>query len=96
MRKIYKYYLQTKLFDDKNMTVLKQTIKMPVTALLWHIGVQNETICLWAQVDTDFMKGERTFVVVVTGQEIPEFCKSSDYRGTVQIGFFVWHIYEVK
>lgn len=94
MRKIYKYFLESKPLND-DLSTNYQKIRIPKTALLWNIGVQNGTICLWAQVDTEYMDGERTFCVVATGQEIPDDCKTSDYRGTVQIGWLVWHVYEV-
>jgi len=93
-RKIYKYELDLDKMALEGTD--RQTIPMPLTALLEHIGVQNGKICLWAEVNTEYMKGNRTFCVIGTGYIIPDDVKSYDYKATIQMPPFVWHIYEVK
>lgn len=81
---IYKYTL--------NEQVNKQTIEMPRTAKILSIQNQNDKITIWAEVDLNIMGGTRTFNVVTTGHDFPELAV---YRATVQIGAFVWHVFEV-
>lgn len=68
------------------------TIKMPRGARIVHTGEQSGSVCMWAEVDTDAATESRVFVVYGTGQTINP---AHNYVGTVFIGPFVWHIYEV-
>lgn len=59
-------------------------------AVDWKTGV----VCFWAEVKADWPDNEwwvKTFIVIGTGQDIPENCV---YRGTAQNGPLVWHVYE--
>ena len=87
MRTIYKYTLKI---------VEKQTIAMPATGTILHIEAQGDKLCLWAEIETTFTKGERTFVLFGTGVALPPECQLPNYVGTVQIRPFVWHVYETK
>ena len=94
MKTIYKYKLDLNWMAIEGSD--RQTIDMPTTALLNYIGIQNDEICLWAEVDTNYLSGQRTFCIIGTGQPFPKDVKSYDYKATLQMGKFVWHIYEIK
>lgn len=70
------------------------TLEMPQDSKILHVALQNDTICLWALVEPTAKKSGRTFQVVGTGH----LCIESDetYLGTVQIGQFVWHVFELE
>ena len=91
MRTIYKYKLDV---------VERQTIDMPETAKILKVAVQGDDICLWAQVNTNYLKGKRSFAVVGTGSEISDSIRSHKYIDSVQmmkgVFEFVWHVYEIK
>lgn len=98
MRTVYKYSLS--LTDT-------QTIKMPRGAKIVHTGLQwfnaenDHHICLWAEVDSEFVEDlvDRRFDIVGTGHIILR--NDAFYVGTVQMpanmwgNVFVWHVYEV-
>jgi hypothetical protein len=98
MRSVYKYKL-----DISDL----QTIKMPRYAKIVHTGFQwgndeqDHQICLWAEVDSEYMDDleDRRFDVVFTGDIILR--DDAFYVGTVQMPsnmwgqVFVWHVYEV-
>ncbi len=87
MRTIYKYTLKI---------VEKQTIAMPATGTILHIEAQGDKLCLWAEIETTFKIGQRTFCLFGTGRALPPECQLPDYVGTVLIGPLVWHVYEIK
>ena len=80
---IWKFELELEIF---------QTIKMPNHADVRHIGLQGGGICIWAEVRPENPMVDRNFYVVGTGHPIP--AEARYYRGTIQQGAFVWHIYE--
>ena len=57
-----------------------------------HVGVQNREVMLSIEVDPDAAATRRTFQIVGTGHE--EIGEGFVYLGTVEIGPWVWHIYE--
>lgn len=74
----------------------EQKIFMPRTAKILSVQVQHGTPCIWALVDTDEQKTERTFIVHGTGH--PCSCDASEFIGTFQIsgGALVFHLFEKK
>ena len=86
MKKIYKYKLNQTEF---------QTIPIPVNGLIRHLGVQDNDICLWVEIETSCQYEDRTFMIIGTGYDILNNFKSYNYIGTVQISHLVWHIYEI-
>lgn len=70
-----------------------QTISMPMGAKIMHVDVQHDQVCLWAGVYPDNSKMDRTFHLYGTGHAIPDDVQ--DYLGSVVIGPFVWHLFEV-
>jgi hypothetical protein len=67
-------------------------ITMPAGAQVLTAQVQNDRICLWALVDPSLPKELRYFEVLGTGQEFPH--NERAYIPSLQIGNFVWHIFE--
>jgi hypothetical protein len=75
----------------------KQTIQMPVGAGILTVQNQNESLCMWAQVDDQPHRVEsRAFAVIGTGHEMREY-NSLGYLGTVQFqgGALVFHVFEI-
>lgn len=73
--------------------------KMSRDAIIRHVGLQGEHVCLWAEVTPD-INGDvavRTFILIGTGWE--DITPKHVYIGTVitppELGGFVWHIFEV-
>lgn len=81
-RTIWKFVLD----DDPKM------LEIPHKARLVHVGNQNNRVCLWFEVDPSAAKIQRFFTIVGTGHPI---LPAYQYRGTTQIGPFVWHVYEM-
>lgn len=77
---------------------------LPTGARILHIGVQADAPTLWILVDTDNnQKVVRRFFAVATGQALPlgigygVFEATADkFLGTVFIGAFVFHIFEMS
>lgn len=73
-----------------------QTIKMPHGAHALSVGVQTidgeETICLWAIIDSNAPEEDVTFVIHGTGHEVSD--RIIEHVGTVQIRGFVWHVFQ--
>lgn len=86
MKTVYKFRL-----DIEDIT----TISMPRGAQILSVQNQNESICLWALVDTEAEKEQRTFRIAGTGHLIREGIKA--FLGTVQMhdGIFVAHVFEI-
>lgn len=80
---IWKFELKLNVFQE---------IEMPNHADIRHVGLQNDTICLWAEVRPENQKVMRKFYVVGTGHPIPTQARL--YVGSVQQPPFVWHIYQ--
>ena len=58
-------------------------------------GPITETVCLWAMSNTDESRKVRRMIRVYgTGRPIEEPLESLNYIGTVQVGPFVWHVFE--
>lgn len=70
------------------------THAMPRGARVLTCQIQNNTVCIWAAVDTQMPMDNRSFQIVPTG--VPSEAVSGNlYVGTVQDGPLVWHIFEV-
>jgi hypothetical protein len=66
-------------------------IPMPRNARVVAVQLQRDIPTLWALVDPDAPRTERTFEVVGTGWD---FNEDESYIGTYQQGDFVWHVME--
>lgn len=82
--KIFKYVLEYSLE--------KQTLDIPNFAGIIHVAVQSGHVCLWAMLCPTEKARKRSFQIVWTGQELPQF---KSYLGTVEIESEVLHVFEV-
>lgn len=86
--RIYKYAV---VVNDEAMA----TAKMPATARVIHVGTQEGGLFLWAIVHPQAPHEDHTFAIVGTGWDMPENCSAENYVGTVHVGSFVWHIFNL-
>lgn len=83
MAVIYKYQLHV---------IGKQTVSVPVGARILTAQDQGGCICLWAECPQVEDMELREITVVGTGHD--DLPSGLRYVATVQIGVFVWHVYE--
>lgn len=81
MKKVYKYKIQHEI----------EKIHAPIVNFL-TAQVQNDTICVWAEIDTNIVETDYYLSIIGTGCSVPE---DNNYIGTVQDadGMLIWHIY---
>ena len=87
MKSIYKYPLTG--------NSARRRIQAPITKILC-VQVQNNEICLWAEVDTETEDRMIDILLLGTGWDLSELqgeLKFASYIGTVQQGMLVWHCY---
>ena len=89
MRSIYKY----------KITEQCMPLSAPITNFL-SAQVQNNKICVWAEVDTEMEDRHFMMTIIGTGWELDKinhFDKTT-YLGSVQYlgGEYVWHIYYLE
>lgn len=75
-----------------------QTFEMPEGATILSVQTQHDEVCLWAMVDPDSRRETRTFELIGTGNPVTNIPKGMrrTYRGTAQVGGFVWHVFEIR
>lgn len=86
------------------LTVYKYQVRHGVVAMALPQGAkvlcarsQNETIQLWALVDTNAPLENRCFLVVQTSENISIETEKLIYIGTVELdGWWIGHVFEVK
>jgi len=84
MRTVYKYPF--KITD-------KFTIDMKDDAHILTAFMQDDTPCLWAEVDSDMRRiAVRKFAIVGTGGPMPQGIKR--WIATFPERQFIWHLYE--
>jgi len=72
-----------------------QEVEMPSGAKLLSVDCQQGCLCLWALVDLDRATKERHLIEIIgIGNPIESHHRS--FIGTVQMGAFVWHIFQRK
>jgi hypothetical protein len=85
MKVIYKYHL--------GVTPGRVVVKMPFEAKPLSVGVQDDSVVVWAEVDTDELLGGKVFELIMTGQEMPNE-NDFDFIGTVTLhGWYVLHVF---
>ena len=87
---------------NSNMTIYKyeikltdaQRISMPLNAQIMSVQFQYNKLCLWAMVDPDATKHDRTIEIFGTGNPMDSWERI--FIGTVQQagGALVWHVFE--
>lgn len=88
MKTIYKYPL----------SLAGGEVKMPDNAMILSVAVQGEeSLYIWAEVDTAEEIVTRTFAVYGTGWPLTSKFNDTPHHfiGTVICGPYVWHIYEL-
>lgn len=70
-----------------------QYVSMPEGATILSAKVQGSEIVLWAIVDKDNLPEDRTIAIVGTGEEFPQL-EFMPHIDTVQLGDYVWHIFD--
>ncbi len=86
MKKIWKYTLPVSDYP---------VISMPKGARVLSVDVQHGKVQVWALVDPEAPTELHRFMMVGTGHCLTEKCvESMRFIGTVQMGDFVWHIFE--
>jgi hypothetical protein len=70
-----------------------QTLNLPQGAVVRAVQSQGSFPTIWYECDPDAPPEPRHFVIVGTGWELPDV-GAILYLGTVQIGAYVWHVYE--
>lgn len=70
----------------------EQEVVMPHGAIIRHVDVQHDVPTLWAECKDSGYESRRRFVVYGTGQPAAD---KANYVGTVLMGAFVWHVFEV-
>lgn len=103
MKTIYKY----KLFDSTNIQD-EIIIEMPSQAKILTIDKQDDTVYLWAYVDTDYSSIPYTCRIIGTGWDLKSYYLShismefkekefeefiNTFKGTIQLNGFVWHLF---
>lgn len=73
-----------------------QFIEMPKGAYVLDVQEQHGVLRVWAQVDPYAPTEPRAFAIVGTGNGEPPSLETSRHIATVQVGQFVWHVYEPK
>jgi hypothetical protein len=70
-------------------------VQMPIAAEIVKVGLQDESVYLWAEVSTNVPSETRVFAVVTTGEDFPP---RGEYVGTFEQlgGKLQWHVIEVK
>ena len=86
MEEIWKFKLEVKN---------RQKVLMPQEARILSLMVQNEQLCLWAQVTPDGPEVERYFRIFATGQPIePVAGKRLQFVGSFHGSWYVGHVFE--
>ena len=73
--------------------ITNHKVEMPKGARIRHVGIQQNQVTMWAEVDPDEAPETRNFVIRGTGQEIGEM---EVYLGTVCARLYVWHLFEMS
>lgn len=85
MTQIWKFVMSP---DDR------QVIEMPIGAVLLSAHVQEDRLCIWAEVNPTGKAYPRTIEMFATGQPIGEAARK--FLGTILFaeGQFVFHVFE--
>jgi hypothetical protein len=69
-----------------------QTIEVHYGSAILDVQVQRDSICLWVMEDLFAHRVLRTIFIVGTGNPIDHDLGA--HIGTVQVGSFVWHVFD--
>jgi len=68
------------------------TVKMPTGSKPLSAGLQGDTLCIWAEVNTDAEMIDKQFIIIGTGKELTG--EEGSFIDTIFQGPFVWHVYQ--
>ena len=85
--------LRKSIWKYPRAMVGEQEVEVPESAKFLCAAEQGGLPTVWAEVDIEAKKVPRKFVMVGTGQVVPNY--SMAYIGTAFVGPFVWHVYVV-
>lgn len=71
------------------------SVDIPKGAWFLSMQLQGDALVAWFMVDDMDPKEKREFTTVGTGFALPADALKWDHFGTVQVGAFVWHVFEV-
>lgn len=83
--KIFKYPLD----------VNDNEIAMPIDSHILSVGEQDGRLFMWAMVNEESTAGIRKITVVGTGWELKNSMARRPFLGTVQVGAYVWHVFDI-
>lgn len=74
----------------------EQSVRMPEGAKILHVGVQNETPCLWAMVESTAPQESRIIAMRGTGHPASGL-EGAAFLGTIFMygGQLVFHVFEI-
>lgn len=72
----------------------RQSVKLPVGAKILSVQVQNGEMKAWFEFDERETRELYRFIYIVGTGHLFEIEEPYKFIGTVQMGPFVWHIYE--
>lgn len=71
-------------------------IEVPTGSEVLHFGIQNDSFRVWILVNPDANIKEKVRLVIRgTGWDF-DASEMGEYKGTVQAGAFVWHLFQIK
>lgn len=73
----------------------RHEIMLPKNSIIVHLGAQNGHICLWVESDEEDPSAEELVILEVINTGWAFNKKGKYHLGSVQMGNFIWHIYEV-
>lgn len=85
MRTVWKFLLRE--------TSDPQFLSIPEGAEILLVHGQTNRIGIWAEVDVQASRAPRWFIILPTGEQIPE---NGEYLGTAFVGPYVFHVYELE
>ena len=77
----------------RETVITNHQVEMPRGARIRHVGIQQNQVTMWAEVDQDEAPETRSFAIRGTGHEIQEM---EVYLGTVFADPYVWHLFETS
>jgi hypothetical protein len=85
------------IFKYELNLVERQDLFLPRLAKIISAQTQREKVCIWAMVDTNEKKENRTIAIVGTGNPLPKINPDEKmvHIDTVQMHSMVWHVFEI-
>lgn len=85
VRTVYKHALQLVSGPQQVSTFEGARVRL--------VAMQDHTLCVWIEADTDAPKQDRYFEISGTGRALDV---DAEWVGSCQSSLFVWHVYEMR